>query len=124
MAQIRTSGGRVTGVTLGQRGGRDAPVVVTTVHPKISFLQLVDPAVLPGEFVADIRGWRSRSGTVKMNLALDRMPVFASRLLDYDVLLAWPLPRRVRSSPPTCCCRSGACWRDALDAGGGPGRRA
>jgi phytoene dehydrogenase-like protein len=28
--------------------------------------------------VADIRGWQTRSGTVKINLALDRLPVFAS----------------------------------------------
>jgi len=34
--------------------------------------------VLPADFVADIRGWQSRSGTVKINLALDRLPVFAS----------------------------------------------
>jgi phytoene dehydrogenase-like protein len=56
----------------------DAPVVITTAHPQISFLRLLDPAELPPEFVADIRGWRSRSGTVKINLALDRLPVFTS----------------------------------------------
>jgi phytoene dehydrogenase-like protein len=52
--------------------------VVTTAHPQISFLRLVDRADLPGEFVADIEGWQTRSGTVKINLALDRLPVFAS----------------------------------------------
>jgi len=85
VTQIRTKDGRVTGVTLAGKGGGeaggesiDAPVVVTTTHPQISFLRLLDPADLPAEFVADIRGWRSRSGTVKINLALDRLPVFAS----------------------------------------------
>jgi phytoene dehydrogenase-like protein len=34
--------------------------------------------MLPGDFVADIRRWQTRSGTVKINLALDRLPVFAS----------------------------------------------
>jgi phytoene dehydrogenase-like protein len=48
------------------------------VHPKLSFLKLIDPGALPEDFVADIRGWQSRSGTVKINLALDRLPVFAS----------------------------------------------
>jgi phytoene dehydrogenase-like protein len=52
--------------------------VITTVHPQISFLRLLDPAALPADFVADIRGWQTRSGTVKINLALDRLPVFAS----------------------------------------------
>ena len=56
----------------------DAGTVITTAHPQISFLRLLDPAVLPDDFVADIRRWQTRSGTVKINLALDRLPVFAS----------------------------------------------
>jgi phytoene dehydrogenase-like protein len=78
VAQIRTRDGQVTGVTLASGESIDAPLVVTTAHPQISFLRLLDPADLPADFVADIRGWRSRSGTVKINLALDRLPVFAS----------------------------------------------
>jgi len=78
VARIRTRGGRVTGVTLASGEEVDAPIVVTTAHPQISFLRLVDRADLPGEFVADIEGWQTRSGTVKINLALDRLPVFAS----------------------------------------------
>jgi phytoene dehydrogenase-like protein len=65
-------------VTLASGESVDAPVVVTTAHPQISFLRLLADADLPAEFVADIRGWRSRSGTVKINLALDRLPVFAA----------------------------------------------
>ena len=78
VAQIRTSGGRVTGVTLASGEEVDAGTVVTTAHPQISFLQLLDPAVLPADFVAEIKGWQTRSGTVKINLALDRLPVFPS----------------------------------------------
>jgi len=78
VAQIRTKDGHVAGVTLASGESIDAPVVVTTAHPQISFLRLLDPADLPAEFVADIRGWRSRSGTVKINLALDRLPAFSS----------------------------------------------
>jgi phytoene dehydrogenase-like protein len=78
VARIRTRDGQVTGVTLASGESIDAPVVITTAHPQISFLRLLDPAELPDGFVADIRGWRSRSGTVKINLALDRLPVFAA----------------------------------------------
>jgi phytoene dehydrogenase-like protein len=78
VARIRTRGGRVTGVTLASGEDIDAPTVVTTAHPQISFLRLLDPAVLPARFVEDIRGWQTRSGTVKINLALGRLPVFAS----------------------------------------------
>ena len=56
MARIRTRDGRVTGVTLASGESIDAPVVVTTAHPQISFLRLLDPAELPAGFVADIRG--------------------------------------------------------------------
>jgi phytoene dehydrogenase-like protein len=78
VARIRVCDGRVTGVTLASGEAIDAPVIVTTAHPQISFLRLLDPSELPDGFVADIRRWRSRSGTVKINLALDRLPVFAS----------------------------------------------
>ena len=66
------------GVTLASGEEIDAATVITTAHPQISFLRLLDPAVLPGDFVADIRRWQTRSGTVKINLALDRLPVFTS----------------------------------------------
>jgi len=79
VARIRAApGGRVAGVTLASGEEVDAGVVVTTVHPKIAFCDLVEPGVLPEPFLADIRRWQSRSGTVKINLALDRLPVFAS----------------------------------------------
>ena len=76
--RIRTSGGRVTGVTLASGEDVDAGIVVTTAHPQISFLRLLDPAVLPPDFLDDIRAWQTRSGTVKINLALDRLPAFTS----------------------------------------------
>jgi phytoene dehydrogenase-like protein len=78
VARIRTRAGRVTGVSLASGEDIDAPIVVTTAHPQISFLRLLDPAVLPPDFVEDIRGWQTRSGTVKINLALERLPEFAS----------------------------------------------
>jgi phytoene dehydrogenase-like protein len=83
VTEITTRGGRVTGVLLGNGEQVAAATVVTTLHPKLSFLQLLDPALLPEDFVADIRGWQSRSGTVKINLALDRLPAFASHP-DFD----------------------------------------
>jgi phytoene dehydrogenase-like protein len=78
VARIRTQAGRVTGVSLASGGEIDAGTVVTTVHPQIAFLRLVDPSDLPPALIEDIRGWQTRSGTVKINLALDRLPVFAS----------------------------------------------
>ncbi len=78
VAAINTSRGQATGVTLTSGEEISAGTVITTAHPAISFLDLLDPAELPPAFVADIRGWHSRSGTVKINLAVERLPVFAS----------------------------------------------
>ena len=78
VTRIRTAAGRATGVVLATGAEIPCDVVVTTAHPAISFLRLLDPAELPADFVADIREWQTRSGTVKINLALDRLPVFTA----------------------------------------------
>ena len=78
VAAINASGGQATGITLATGEEITAPTIITTAHPAISFLELLDPAQLPSDFVADIRGWQSRSGTVKINLVVDRLPAFTS----------------------------------------------
>jgi len=79
VARIRVANGAVAGVTLASGEEIDAGTVVTTVHPAISFLRLVDRADLPPAFVADIENWQTRSGTVKINLAVDRLPAFTAQ---------------------------------------------
>jgi phytoene dehydrogenase-like protein len=69
---------RSRGVTLADGTSINTRTVITTAHPAISFLRLVDRAELPADFVADIEAWQSRSGTVKVNYALDRLPTFAA----------------------------------------------
>jgi len=76
VAKILTRDGRARGVVLASGEELEANVVVTTLHPKRSFLELLDRAELPGDFVADIERWRTRSGTVKINLALSELPDF------------------------------------------------
>jgi phytoene dehydrogenase-like protein len=78
VARIDTRGGAAVGVTLADGTEFRAPTVITTAHPRISFLELLDRADLPADFVADIEAWRSRSGTVKVNFAVDRLPTFTS----------------------------------------------
>jgi len=78
--RIDVADGRVRGVVIGDGRTFTAPVVVAATHPQITFLRQIDPAELPPDFVADLRRWRSRSGTVKVNVALSELPDF----------LAWP----------------------------------
>ncbi len=79
VAKVLSSGGRATGVVLESGEELKAPVVVTAIHPKITFLQQIDRADLPADFVADIESWKTRSGVVKINCALDRAPVFSAK---------------------------------------------
>jgi phytoene dehydrogenase-like protein len=79
VARITTKEGAATGVVLESGEEIRAPLVVTAVHPRITFLQQLDPSELPAAFVSDIEHWSSRSGVVKINCALDRAPVFTSK---------------------------------------------
>jgi phytoene dehydrogenase-like protein len=78
VARIDVRDGSATGVTLADGTAIAADTVIATAHPVISFLRLMDRADLPADFVADIESWRSRSGTVKVNVAVDRLPRFTS----------------------------------------------
>lgn len=78
VARVLVAHGRATGVALANGDELVAPVIISTVHPKIGFLRLVDRAELPDDFVSWIERWQTRSGTVKVNLALDRLPTFTS----------------------------------------------
>ncbi len=77
--RITTEAGRVTGVVLAGGEELQAASVMVTTHPKIAFLDLLDRDALPADFVTDIERWQTRSGTVKINLAVDRLPEFTAK---------------------------------------------
>ena len=79
VARITTSAGAVTGVVLDTGEEISAATVLATTHPVLTFLRLLERAALPPDFVADIERWRSRSGVVKVNLAVDRLPEFTAK---------------------------------------------
>jgi phytoene dehydrogenase-like protein len=76
--KVTITNGRATGVAL--EGGQElrAPIVVTACHPQITFLRQIDRGALPDAFVRDIEHWSSRSGVVKINLAVSRLPKVAA----------------------------------------------
>ncbi len=78
VAKIRTSNGRFDGVVLEDGEELTAPIGVTACHPKITFLEQLARGELPDGFVRDIEHWKTRSGTVKINLALSELPTFTS----------------------------------------------
>jgi phytoene dehydrogenase-like protein len=78
VARTQVAGGRVQGVVLENGEELRAPVVVTSLHPRTAFLEHVGAAELPADFVADIERWKTRSGVVKINLALAELPDFTA----------------------------------------------
>jgi phytoene dehydrogenase-like protein len=79
VVKIKVVDGRATGVVLANGDELDGEAVIATTHPKITFLEQLEKKELPSEFVAAIERWKTRSGTVKVNLALDRLPEFRAR---------------------------------------------
>jgi len=70
--------GRATGVVLENGDEISAKVVVSSLHPKTAFLDHVGRENLPDDFVTDIEHWKTRSGVVKINLALGELPDFSA----------------------------------------------
>ena len=56
-----------------------APLVVTAIHPKITFLRAARARrAARRRSSSDIENWKTRSGTVKINLALAELPEFTA----------------------------------------------
>lgn len=69
---------RARGVVLEDGRSFRAKVVSANTNPKLLFLKLMDPNLLPEDFHRRMTGWRCRSGTFRMNVALSELPRFAS----------------------------------------------
>src|SRR5206468_2849311 len=53
--------------------------VVAATHPQITFLDHIERGELPDDFVQRMQRWKTRSGTVKVNVAVDRLPEFTAK---------------------------------------------
>lgn len=68
--------GRAVGVELADGTLVPARQVVSSAHPVTTYLDLVGRAHLPLEVVRDVERFRTRSGSVKLNFGLSRLPTF------------------------------------------------
>jgi len=68
--------GRVTGVALEDGTELQAPVVVSSLDPRRTFLELVEPRELPSDLVENIERYRFQGTSGKVNFALDGLPTF------------------------------------------------
>lgn len=78
------AGGRAVGVELADGSLVRARRVVSGAHPVTTYLDLVGRDRLPDDVVRDVERYRTRSGSVKVNVALSELPRFPSWDQDGD----------------------------------------
>ena len=76
---------KVTGVVLANGDELRAPVVVSGLDPRRTFLNLLDPGLLPPELVDGVKRYRFRGSSGKVNLALSGLPEFTCLKGDRDL---------------------------------------
>src|SRR6188768_2985388 len=76
VASVITKDGRVTGVALQDGTEFHAPVVVSALDPRRTFLELVEPRELPTDLVDAIERFRFQGTSAKVNFALDGYPEY------------------------------------------------
>jgi phytoene dehydrogenase-like protein len=73
---VLVSGGRTTGVVLSSGEEIRANIVVSSLDPRRTFLDLVDRRELPDDVVAGVERYKFRGSSGKVNLALSGLPRF------------------------------------------------
>jgi phytoene dehydrogenase-like protein len=68
--------GRAIGIELEDGSVISAAQVVSSAHPKTTYLDLVGREHLPSDVIHDVERIRTRSGSVKVNVALSGLPAF------------------------------------------------
>src|ERR1700685_3312020 len=77
VGQIMVKDGRATGVALSTGEEIQASVVSSSVDPNLTFLKLMNEKDLPSEFVDEVRRYKYRGSSGKVNMALSGLPEFS-----------------------------------------------
>jgi phytoene dehydrogenase-like protein len=77
VAKVIVKNGRAVGVALENGDDIYADIVISSLDPKLTFLELVDQDHLPADFLSAIRNFNIRGSSAKVNLALDAAPNLA-----------------------------------------------
>ena len=71
--------GQAKGVVLANGDEIHADVVSSSVDPRLTFMKMVGETHLPEDFVADLKRYKYRGSSGKVNLALDGLPDFVAK---------------------------------------------
>src|SRR5437667_242828 len=76
IARILVKGGKATGVALQNGDELYADVLSSSVDPNNTFLKMIEAGNLPDEFLEEVRRYKFRGSSGKVNLALEALPDF------------------------------------------------
>jgi phytoene dehydrogenase-like protein len=76
VARIIVKGGRATGVVLESGEEIEASSILSSLDTRLTFLSLLEPGILDPSFEEEIRRFKFRGSSGKVNLAVDRLPDF------------------------------------------------
>jgi phytoene dehydrogenase-like protein len=77
VGNVLVKNGRAYGVALSNGDEILAPTVVSSLDPRRTFLQLLEPGTLPEALVNAVERYRFRGSSGKVNLALEALPTFS-----------------------------------------------
>ena len=76
VAKLLVDGGKAVGVRLESGEEIAAPIIAANVGPALLYRQMIEPADLDADFRRSIAGYKTASGTFRMNVALSELPDF------------------------------------------------
>ncbi len=78
VAKVIVKEGRAVGVALENGDEFHAKAIVSGLDPKLTFLKLIEEKELPPDLVSDIRRFKFRGSSGKVNLSLSELPSFTA----------------------------------------------
>ena len=76
--EVIVENGRAVGILLDDGRTVRARAVAANVNPKLLYTRLVPADALPEKFLTRMKNWRNGSGTLRMNVALSKLPSFTA----------------------------------------------
>src|SRR6201996_3152238 len=76
IAKIIVKGNRAQGVVLQNGDEIYGDVISSSVDPRLTFIKFIEESALPTEFLEDVRRYKFRGSSGKVNIALDALPDF------------------------------------------------
>jgi phytoene dehydrogenase-like protein len=76
VAQIKVKNGKACGVVLTNGDEILSDIVSSSVDPNLTFLKFIEPGHLDDEFITEVKRYKFRGSSGKVNMALDALPNF------------------------------------------------